>query len=53
MQGGLHNKRNWFVACEIMIAKSLVNLYLLTVMNKTFGLGTWNFPAGTDAVLYV
>jgi len=39
-------QRNCFVECETVIARSLVNLYLLTVMNKTFGLGTRNFHAG-------
>jgi len=33
-------KKNSFVECEAVIARSLVNLYLPTVMNKTFGLGT-------------
>jgi hypothetical protein len=39
-------RKNCFVECETVIARSLVNLYLLTVMNKIFGLGTLNFYAG-------
>ena len=46
LQHKLHNNNNnnnnnkCFVECETVIARSLVNLCLLTAMNKTFGLGT-------------